>query len=105
VLGVTRRPRAPLAELLDVVERQVVPGEVEHAVEQHRRVAAREHEAVAVRPVGVLGHVAQVPAEDLDGDPGERHRSAGVAAVRLLDGVDRQEAHGPNGCIERVGTA
>ena len=53
VLGVARGARAPLAELPEVVELEPVPGEVEHRVEQHRRVAGGEHEPVAVGPVGV----------------------------------------------------
>ena len=54
-LGVTRRAAAPLAERLQVVQRQVVAGEVEHRVEQHARVAGGEDEAVAVRPRGSAG--------------------------------------------------
>ena len=47
--------RAPLPELLELVEREVVAGEVQHRVEEHRRVARGEHEAVAVRPLRVVG--------------------------------------------------
>src|SRR3546814_12167897 len=49
-LGMSRRLAAPLPELLDVVERQVVAGDVQQAVQQRRAVAGREHEAVAVGP-------------------------------------------------------
>ena len=52
-LGVARRPAAPLAELAQVLEREVVAGEVEHGVLQDARVPAREHEAVAVGPLRV----------------------------------------------------
>src|SRR3989441_5268916 len=52
VLRVARRAAAPLAKLLQVLERQVVSGEVEHRVQQHAGVAGREHEAVAPEPVG-----------------------------------------------------
>ena len=52
VLGMARRPRAPLAERLEVVEVEVVARQVEERVEEHARVAGRQDEAVAVRPVG-----------------------------------------------------
>ena len=87
-LGVSRRLRSPLAEVLELVERQVVAREVQHRVEQHRRVAAREHEAIAVGPVRVGRVVAEVARPDLEGDAGERHRRARVAGVGLLDAVD-----------------
>ena len=52
ILGVARRQRSELAEMLDLVERHVlVAGEIQQRIEQHRAVAGREHEAVAVRPV------------------------------------------------------
>ncbi len=51
VLGVPRRARAPLPELLDVGELEPEPGQVQVGVEEHRRVAVREHEPVPVRPV------------------------------------------------------
>jgi hypothetical protein len=41
VLGMPGRATAELAELLDVVEREVVAGEIEQAVEEHRAVAGR----------------------------------------------------------------
>ena len=62
VLRVARRVRAELAELLDLVEAEVVAGEVQARVEQHRGVAGREHEAVAVRPLRVVPGCASSPA-------------------------------------------
>ena len=54
ILGVPRRRRAELAEVLDVVERRpLVPRQVEQGIDQHRSVAGREDEAVAVGPVRV----------------------------------------------------
>src|ERR1700694_1976141 len=39
VLGVSGSLALPLAELLQIVESQIVAGEIEHAVQQHRSVA------------------------------------------------------------------
>ena len=55
-LGVAGRAAAELAEALQLVERQVVAGEVQEAVEQHAAVAGRKDEPVAVDP-GRLGRV------------------------------------------------
>jgi hypothetical protein len=49
-LGMARRLAAPLAELLDVLERERVARHVQQAVEQRRAVSGREDEAVAVGP-------------------------------------------------------
>ena len=55
VLGMARRVGLPSWRKFFRSSRvELVPGEVEHRVEQHRRVARREHEAVAVEPVRVL---------------------------------------------------
>ena len=91
-LRVARRDRAPLAELLELVHREVVAGEVQDAVEQHRAVAGAEHEAVAVGPRRILRVVAHDAAEQDVGGRRHGHRQAGVPGVRLLDRVHRQRA-------------
>ena len=100
-LGVARSARAPLAEALQVLDRQVEAAQVRQRVLQHAGVPGREHEAVAVAPSGVGGIQAQhVPVERV-GQRRQRHRRAGVAGVCLLhrvhrqpaDRVDRQSAH------------
>ena len=94
VLGVARRAAPPLAELLDVVEREVVPGEVEGRVEQHAGMSGRQYEAVAPEPVGVRGIVSQMPLPQHVGDGGEGHRGPGVAGIGPLDRVHREGADG-----------
>ena len=47
-----------LAEALQLVEWEVVAGQVQQGIEQHRGVAGGEHEAVAVWPGRVGGVVA-----------------------------------------------
>ena len=103
VLGMACRLRVELAERLDVVEGHRLspedlvvgidglhPGQIEQGVEEHRRVAGREHEAVAVGPDRVLGIEAQEALPEGVGGGREGHRSPGVAGVRLLDRVDAQ---------------
>jgi hypothetical protein len=51
VFGVAGGLGAELAELLDLVDRHVlVAEEIERGIEQHRAVAGRQDEAVAIRP-------------------------------------------------------
>ena len=94
VLGVARRDRAPLAERLEVVEADVVPGQVQERVQQHRRVTRRQHEAVAVGPVRVGRRVAEVARPHRIGHRRGAHGRARVPGVGLLDAVDRE---GPDG--------
>ncbi len=98
---VTRGLRVQLAKRLEILDRQVVPGQVQQRVEQHRAVAVREHEAVAVGPRGVGRVVAQVVVPENLGDLGHPHRHAGVAGVGLLDRIHRQCANGAREVRER----
>ena len=84
----------PLSELLEVIEREVVAAQVEAAVEEHRRVAARQHEAVAVGPRRVRRIVAHRAREQHVAERRERHRRAGMAGFRLLHGVHGQRSNG-----------
>ena len=87
--------RAELAEALDVVQRRpLVPGEVEQRVDQHRAVAGRQDEPVAVGPLGIGGIELQVPREQRRRGIGHAHRHAGMPAVRGLDRVHREGANG-----------
>ncbi len=90
--GVAGGLRAPLAELLEVLEGEAVPGQVQHRVQQHRRVTAGEHEPVAVGPIGRLRVVAHDARPEHVRERCERHRRSGVAGVRLLDRIHREPA-------------
>ena len=93
-LGVPGRQRAPLAEVLELVEREVVAAEVQHGVQEHRAVAGRQDEAVAVGPVRIGGVVLHDPREEQVGDGGHRHRQPRVPGVGRLDAVHGQRADG-----------
>ena len=95
VFGMAGGLRSELAEALDLGDRHVgVAGEVEAGIEQHGAVAGRQHEAVTVRPFRVLGIEFQIAGEQNRGDIGAAHGEAGVAGIRLLDGVHGKEADG-----------
>src|ERR1700758_1261592 len=49
-LRMTGRDAAPLTKLLDLLKRKIVPRCIEEAVQQHRSMPRRKHEAIAVEP-------------------------------------------------------
>ena len=93
-LGVAGGAGAQLAEVLDLRQLEIDPGEVEQPVQQHRAVAAGQHEAVAVGPVRPGRVVAEEARPEHVGHIGHAHGQAGVSGVGLLDGVDGQAAQG-----------
>ncbi len=68
--------------------------QVEHRVQEHRRVTGRQDEAVAVGPARVPRRVAEVAGPQGVRHRRGAHRCAGVPGVRLLDAIDRE---GPDG--------
>ena len=107
ILGMARALAAELAEPLDIVERdrrlaerlvlgidRLDAGQMQHGVQQHRRVAVGEHEAVAVRPDRIVRVETQKVLPQRIGHRRQRHRRAGMARIGLLHGVHRQGADG-----------
>jgi len=92
VLRMARRKRLPLAEPLQLLERQVVAREMKRRVLEDAGVPCGEHEPVAVRPLGVRGVVPEVLRVDRVGERREGHRCARMAGTRLLHRVHRQDA-------------
>ena len=82
-------------KLLDVVDRRPrVAGQVEQGVDQHRAVAGRQDEAVAVGPVRIGRVELQMPVNKRGRGVGHAHRHARMAAVGGLDRIHRQGANG-----------
>src|SRR5450759_5247866 len=94
MLRVAGSERAPLAERLQVLERQPVAGQIEQRVEQHAGVAGGEQEAVSIRPARVAGGVAQELRPQRVGHRRHPHRGAGMARVGLLNGVHGKRPNG-----------
>ena len=85
---------ADLAQAHQVLEREVgVAGE--RRVEDRRGVALGEHEAVALRPVGVGRVVAKDAVVERRDDVGGRQR--GVEVARLGDGEHPHAVHAQDG--------
>ncbi len=91
VFRVSGRLAAELAELLDVIDRQrwlravlalvhrLHARQQDQRVQQHGRVADRQHEAIAVWPVRVVRVVAQQLVPQHVAGRRQRHRRAGMA--------------------------
>ena len=95
IFGMARGPGVKLAEILELLQFHLgIAGEIEQRVEQHRAVAGGEHEAVAVRPIGVRGVELQESREQHGGHVGHAHRHAGVAGIGFLYGVHGERPDG-----------
>ncbi len=92
-LGMPGSAGAPLPEGLDLLDRQIVPAQVEGPVQQHRGMAARQDKAVSIGPGGIGGVVAEEPGPEDVGGGGQCHRRPGVAGLGRLHGIHRQDAH------------
>ena len=89
-----RRLRAPLAEVLDVVEREIVAGEVQQASTAASRRGRRRARTGRGRPSrGVAGCAQEAVPEDVGGRR-QRHRRAGMAGLGRFDRVHREGADG-----------
>jgi hypothetical protein len=93
-LGMARCLAEQLAKVAQLLDGQVIAGEVKQRVEQHRAVAVAQHETVAVDPRRVERVVLQVPAPQRHRRVGQAHRCARMPGVGLLHGVHRQGADG-----------
>ncbi len=89
-LGVTGRPGVKLAKIAQLFKRQVVAGQMQQRIQQHRAVPVREHEAVTIRPGRIRRVVLQVARPQCHGDLRHAHRHAGMTRVRLLHRVHRE---------------
>ncbi len=94
ILGVTRRLGMQLTELLEVVHRQVVAGQVQQCVNQHRAMAVRQHKAVTVRPLGVGGVMAHMVIPQRFSDFRHAHGGTGVAGFGFFDCIHCKCADG-----------
>jgi hypothetical protein len=93
-LGVARRAAAPLPELLQIVQREVVAEDVQERVQERRAVARRQHEAIAIEPLRRARIVLQVLMPQHVRERGAPERQPWMSGIRLLHGVDRERADG-----------
>ena len=92
-LGVPGAVRAEFAKRLDLLDRDAfVAGQVQQRIQQHRAVAVRQHDPVAVGPGRIGGVEFEMARIQRGRDFGHAERHALMAFAGTDDGVDRQEA-------------
>lgn len=89
-LGVARGQRAPLAQVLQIVEFEPETGQVQLDVLGEAGVTAREHETVAADPARIGRVVAHDALVEHVGQRREAHRGTGVTVARVLHRVRGQ---------------
>jgi hypothetical protein len=95
VFGMARGDRPQLAEVLHLLQRHVRgAGEVQERIEQHRTMARRQDEPVAIGPVRRGGVEAQVLLEQDRRDVRHAHRHPRMARIGGGHGIERQGADG-----------
>ena len=94
VFRVARGTTVQLAELLEVFDAEVVTGQVQQRIDQHRTMAVGQHEAVTIGEVRVARVVLEVVAPQHFGDVRHTHGGTGVAAVGFLHGIHAQGTNG-----------
>ena len=98
-LRMAGRDAAPFAKLFDLFERKIITGEVQQAVQQHRSVPRREHEAIAVEPFGIGRIVFEEPGPQHIRHRRGTHRHSRVPALSLLHSVHGEKAQSVNALI------
>ena len=93
--GMAGGAAAPLPEVLEFVQRQIVAGQVKHRIDQHRAVARAEDEAVPVVPIRVGRVVAHMTGPQGGGGPGHAHRQTGMAGTGRFHCVHSQQTSVP----------
>ena len=88
ILRVPWRVRSPLAELGKLRDRQVVAGQMQHAVEQCGGVAVRQHEPVTIGPERIRRVVLHDLVVEQVGDGRATERGARVAGLGRFHGVN-----------------
>ena len=82
-----------LTEIFQLFDWQIVASEVQQAVDQHRAMAVRQHETVAVCPCRVLRVVVKEITPQDFGDVSHAHRGARVAGFGFLYCVHAQRTN------------
>ena len=93
VFRVAGRDCAPLAEVPDLVQRHIlVAGEVQERIDQHRSMARRQDEPVAVGPAGGGSVELEMLFEKHGRHVGHTHRHARMAGIRGLNRIHGERA-------------
>ena len=95
IFRMTGRFRAQFAEVLDVLDGHALgAGQIEQRIKQHGAMTARQHETVAVEPVGMVRiEIQHVPIEN-SGNIRRAQRQPGMAGFGFCHRIHGQSADG-----------
>ena len=99
----TGRQAIPLAELLELFQRQIVAGQMEQAVEQHRTMTGGQYKTIPVGPIRILGVMSQELGPKHVSSIGHAHGHTGMAGIGLLHSINRQGPYSINTKLVKVG--
>ena len=94
VFGMPRRLAAPLPKVFQIIEAQVITGQMKQTIQQHRGMTARKDKPIPIDPLGIGRIVLQVLRPEDIGRRGESHRSTGMPGIGLLDRVHGKRSNG-----------
>jgi len=77
--------------------------QMDHRIEEHRCMTARQNESVPIGPQGVCRIVAEDLGPKLECDRCQGHRGPGVSAIGRLDTVHAQRADRVDGQLSEGG--
>ena len=93
-LRMAGRLAPPLPEMLQILDADVVAGEMEEAVQQRAAVTRGQHEPVAIAPLRIRGIVPHVSRPQHVRHWRRTHGQPGVPGVRALHCIDAERANG-----------
>ncbi len=92
IFRMPRRLRTELSKLLQVIQGELVSGQMQEGIKQHRAMTTRQDKAIPVGPAGV-GGVVPHPVEIEDrSDIRQTQRSSWMSRVGFLDRVGGQSS-------------
>ena len=90
LLGMTRSLRVQLPKILQILDRDVVSGQMQDRIGKHRAMPVGHHEPIAIAPVRVSRIMAhEVVVKDFS-DIGHAHWRARMTGIGLLYGIHAQ---------------
>ncbi len=94
VFRVSRGLGVELTELLQVLDGQVVTGQMQQGIDQHGAVAVGQHETIAIRPIRIARVMLHIIVPEHLGDVGHAHGRARVPGFGFLHGIHTQRTNG-----------
>ena len=80
--------------MFQLIQRQIISGEMQQAVQQHRSMTGGKNKAISVNPLRIFRIELQVFRPKGVSHSGSAHRHAGMSGIGILNAVGRKEADG-----------